>query len=196
MYWFPASLTKTGICPIPSEATHDHVVLAIDEWPPFFSKNMKEYGLTPHVIKEAFAAVGVKTQYVIRPWKRCLDKAGAANWNGSPGWIKTPERLKNFYFSAKPVLTSKIVLFHRKDAPLNWDTYDDLKGMIIGGTLGYSYGKEFDKYEKEGMFTVERAAKDVYNIKKLFKKRIKLNFDKITRQKQRKCIKCNYLRCF
>ena len=49
------------------------------------------------------------------------------------------------YLYSEPVLSERFVLFYKVKSQHNWQTIADLKGLLIGGGLGYSYGKQFDK---------------------------------------------------
>ena len=67
---------------------------------------------------------------------------------------------------------NKKVFFHLKTAPFNWQTIEDLKGMKIGGTIGYTYGQEFDRAVDSGKISIDWASLDLQNFKKLVAGRI------------------------
>ena len=142
------------------------IKLAIGEWPPYFSQNLRENGVFAHIVKEAFAREGLDVSYEFYPWKRALLLAENGSVSGSPGWIMSNERARTFLFS-DPVILSKEVLFFRKDKPVNFRTLADLKGKTLGATIGYSYGAAFDAAEKAGDFTLDRAIDDTSNLRKL-----------------------------
>jgi len=151
----------------------EEIRIANGEWVPFTSQNLKHYGLFSHIISESFAFNGIAVTYEWFPWKRALDLVKFGDWDCSPGWSITPERKEFGYFS-DPIYESKAVFFHLKTYKFNWETFNDLKGVDIGATHGYIYGKEFERAEKEGIIFVERVPTDVINFRKLLKGRIKL----------------------
>lgn len=149
------------------------VTLASGEWAPFFSKNLKYYGVVSRIVSDAFAQVGVKVKYVFRPWKRALQEAAMGKWKGTVGWLKTEDRLKQFYFS-EPIMRPTPIFFQRKDNRIKWETMSDLKGVKIGATTGYFYGNQFAQAEAEKEISVIRSVEPVLNLKMLIGRRIDL----------------------
>lgn len=151
----------------------ESIRLASGEWPPFFSEELKHYGVISRIVTEAFALEGIKVEYVFLPWARSLKMTKNGEWDGTPGWMPTPEREKDFYIS-DIILEDKLVFFHLKSYSFDWKTMDDLKEIDIGATIGYFYSKEFEKAEKGGGLLIERIPTDEHNFRKLLKKRIKI----------------------
>ena len=65
-----------------------------------------------------------------------------------------------------------MLLYHHKSYLFDWDTLEDLKGIHIGVTRGYSYGEEFDNAVKSGELKVQIVRKDELNFKKILAGRI------------------------
>lgn len=151
----------------------DKVRITNGEWPPYMSENLKHYGLASHIVTQAFAAEGVTVEYGFFPWKRSFVLAKDGKWDGSAVWSKTADREPHFVFS-EPVIQDMTVFFHRKDVSFDWKSWDDLKGLKIGGTMEYNYGPEFKAAEKAGTFKVEYVANDETNFKKLLGGRIQI----------------------
>lgn len=156
-----------------SSFAENKIRIAVGEWVPFTSKDLKYYGLFSRIVSEAFALEDIKVEYGWFPWKRALTLIEFGEWDSSPGWSRKPEREKYAYFS-DPLYESKAVFFHLKSFPFDWNSYDDLKGITIGATIGYMYGKNFEQAEKDGKLLVERVPTDEQNFRKLLKGRIKL----------------------
>lgn len=144
------------------------------EWPPYFSQNMKNYGIASNIITQAFENENIKVNYGFFPWKRSIELAKSTKWNGTVGWTKTPEREKDFYFSEEPIFKGKVVFFTLKSDYFSWNSFDDLKNYKIGITNGYSYGNIFNFYLDNKTLNIEVANEDILNFKKLFSKRIDL----------------------
>jgi len=150
------------------------ITLANGEYAPFFSENLKHYGVVSRIVKEAFAQENINVRYVFRPWKRGMEEAAKGKWNGTVGWLKTEARLNKFYYSIGPIMSPKPVFFQRKDSPVIWDTISDLKDIKIGFTSGYSYGGEFKKAEDGGEITIVRCVDTSHCFKMLINGRIDL----------------------
>ncbi|MBU2712963.1 substrate-binding periplasmic protein, partial [Zooshikella harenae] len=115
----------------------------------------------------------IKVIYTFFPWKRALKQVMSGNWDASPSWVPTPERLNDFYFS-DVVHTSEKVFFYLKNKPFEWQTIKDLQYYTIGATLGYTYGEDFDKNAENGHIIVVPLRSDLLNFKMLLKGRIDL----------------------
>lgn len=157
--------------PAPGQET---VKIAIGEWRPYFSRELKHYGLVSKIITEAFLLENIKVKYGFFPWKRSLELAKKGKgWGGSGIWSKTKDREPFFLFS-DPVMVKQIVFFHLKTTELNWEKLSDLKDYKIGGTIGYKYHPPFERAERKGILNIERVRSDDMNFKKLLKGRISL----------------------
>ncbi|WP_460530795.1 substrate-binding periplasmic protein [Chitinimonas naiadis] len=159
------------LAPLPSYAADKALVLGIGEWPPYFSAALKENGVFAHIVTMAFAREGLSVRYDFYPWKRALLLAEHGKIDGSPGWVMTDERAQTLLFS-DPVILSREVLFFRKEKPVEFNTLADLKGKVIGITLGYSYGDAFDKTVADGSLSTESASNDETNLRKLLAGRL------------------------
>lgn len=147
------------------------VRLTSGEWPPYFSQNLKHYGIGSRIVTEAFALEGIKVEYGFFPWKRALRMAQNGEWDGAVGWETNAEREKDFCVSEQ-VWEAPWVFFHLKTHPFDWKTFDDLKNIRIGATLEYMYTPEFLEAERAGKILVDRTPADEQNIKKLLYGRI------------------------
>ncbi|ODN41430.1 substrate-binding periplasmic protein [Piscirickettsia litoralis] len=141
------------------------ITVVTGEWPPYTTQTLTGYGITSSVVIQAFAARGVAVEFKWLPFKRAFSEAREANYDGTIPWFKIPEREKYFYFS-DPVGFSDTMIWYNKKSPLFFDSIDSLKGVVVGGTIGYSYGKKFDK-ASQAEFNYELARSDLINLKKL-----------------------------
>lgn len=142
------------------------VTIAIGEWPPFFSQDLEDGGLSTKLIKDVFAISNIDVKFGWFPWKRSLNYAINGQWDASAGWSATPEREKSLIFS-DPIIDGSIVFFYLKSMPFDWETISDLKGHKIGAVIGFNYSKEFIKHEQNGKLTVERVNSEEQNLQKL-----------------------------
>ncbi|MDM8515059.1 hypothetical protein QUF76_02580 [Desulfobacterales bacterium HSG16] len=93
--------------------------LASGEWIPFTSKHLKHYGVSNHIVKEAFILVGVKVEFGFFPWARSLMLTKRGKWDGTGFWSPNTEWQDTLYGS-DPIGEIKFVFFHRKDYPFDW----------------------------------------------------------------------------
>ena len=147
------------------------VTMGVGELSPLISNKLKHFGVVSRIIEDSFALVDVKTKYMWAPWNRAYHNVTYKVWDLSPGWTKTPERQKEVNFS-DPVFEKYHVFFHMKSFQFDWQSFDDLKNVRIGASLGYFYGEAFKKAEKEGLISVQYVPKDVQCLKKMLAGRI------------------------
>ncbi|WP_163834894.1 substrate-binding periplasmic protein [Spartinivicinus ruber] len=152
----------------------DVVRLAIGEWPPYHSVDLEYFGIGSRIMKEAFANEDIEVEYGFFPWARSLALVKSGKWDGSGVWYYSPKRARYALYS-DPVLQSSYVFFHLHSYPFDWKTIDDLKGVIIGGVNGYSYGDVFDTAMDEGKLIVQLVPTDQQNIEKLLAKRVNIS---------------------
>lgn len=116
------------------------VTIATGEYAPYTSKSMKDYGFAAKITTEAFKAVGYNVKYVFVPWKRCEVMIQKNQAFGTIPYAITPERKKKYYFST-PFTPNTPVIFYYKKNPLKgkFTSLNQLKGLKIGGHLGYYY---------------------------------------------------------
>ena len=121
------------------------VTLATGEWPPYTTVQAKDQGFVTAIVQAVAKELGWKTKVGFYPWKRCEDlvRSGEA-WAAFP-YVDTPEREKDFDFTASLGQT-RGVFFYDKDkypTPPVWSKLADLKDYSIGGVLGSWYEKDF-----------------------------------------------------
>ena len=141
------------------------------EWPPYFSQDLKNYGVTSHVVEEAFALENIEVKYEWYPWKRALHLARMGEVNASVGWSKTKKRENDFFFS-DVILNGDVAFFHLKSQNFDWNNFEDLKNIRIGSVLDYQYDnkiQELKKIKNTDLF-------EVVDEKKLFQMLLKERF--------------------
>lgn len=138
------------------------------EWAPFTSSSAEDNGVALAAVKAAFKEVGIDVEFGFFPWKRAMKNIEKNDeWEASGVWGYNEERAKSFYFS-DPICESKSVVFHLKDKEIMFNGEpESLKPYNTGITLGYSYGKDFDKAINDKIFPTETAPRDLMNFKKL-----------------------------
>ncbi len=157
--------------PVPVES---HTVTVVTgEWPPYVTQSEPHHGPMAQVIDRVFNDAGYQVKYVFQPWKRSKKEVLEGDADAFMPAYCSPDR-SAIYLCSDPVVTGKLVFFHRVELPLAWKSVDDLRGYVIGGTLGYYYGSAFEAAEKRGELNVLRVGRDATNMRLLMKGRIQL----------------------
>jgi polar amino acid transport system substrate-binding protein len=166
-----------AICLLLGPAAHasekPQLKISVGDWPPYLSSELKHNGVIAHLISDLLADEGYRVSFQFLPWPRAYSAAAAGRFDGTAVWMHKDEREADFLFSA-PLLDEQFVFFHLKSMPFDWDSFDDLTGMKLGGGLKYSYGPQFDGFLAEGKVKMERVSTDMQNFEKLLKERVVL----------------------
>ncbi len=144
------------------------------EWEPFLSNYSYQYGLDSHIVTEAFKLEGITVEWGFFPWQRAYQHArDRQEWDASCCWWPDDDTKKEFLVSDTITKTS-FVFFHLKSYKFHWNSIQDLKGLKIGGTTKYYYGKEFMHAIATKTVDVEITSKDEFNYKKLLAGQIQI----------------------
>jgi polar amino acid transport system substrate-binding protein len=158
---------------VPRYALSEEITIAVGDWPPYLSNKLKHNGVIGHLLTDVFSEVGYDVKFTFFPWSRAysVTKVGKQDMTGV--WMHKPEREKDFYYS-DPVLNEQFVFFHLKTTPFDWNTLEDLQGVMIGGGSEYSYGVAFDEALESGKIVIERVPTQYQNWRKLLLGRIQV----------------------
>lgn len=147
------------------------VFVSIDDYPPYIDKSEKHKGFMSELVVAAFNKAGLDVELSFMPWKRIEDVEIDQRNKLSFAWIWNKQRDERWLFS-DVIMAAPTVLVIRKDNPISWQRYEDLKPYVIGLSRGYSYGDEFDSLSSE--LTIQMANSDLANLRKLLLGRIDL----------------------
>lgn len=158
---------------LPGLSRADNAVrIALDAYNPpnMYLKDGEPAGLYPILIKSLFLRMDREVCIQAVPWKRAMEM-GRLGLAGIGAIYKTEERQKIFEYS-EPVYNELLQIFVRRGEQFPFESVKDLEGKRIGCLLGWSYGEQFDKARKEGLFFVEAVNRDALNFKKLSEGRL------------------------
>lgn len=156
-----------------TQAQPRELQISVGDWPPYLSTDQRHNGVIAHIIRDLFAEEGYQVSFRFLPWPRAYSAAAAGQYDATGVWMHKDEREADFLFSA-PLLDEQFVFFHLKSQPFDWQSFDDLAGMTLGGGLKYSYGPAFDAFLAQGKVKMERVSSDQQNFDKLLKERVVL----------------------
>ncbi|UTW08811.1 substrate-binding periplasmic protein [Pseudomonas benzenivorans] len=129
-------------------------------------------GLAPQVARELFAELGHEVRLlVLGNWKRCLLEVKRGRVDIVVAAYRTREREAWMGFSQSPLVADPILLFTRRDRPVRFDDWDDLRGLTVGLLLGDSFGERFDQFAARHL-NIEWVSSGEQNFIKLAQGRI------------------------
>jgi polar amino acid transport system substrate-binding protein len=143
------------------------VQIAVDGFnPPFMSgSGAVARGLYPALIEASFKEMHRSASMLPMPWPRVMIGLDEQR-HGAGGIYKTADRAKLYDFS-EPLFVERIGVYYEPVRPVNYRSVADLAGLRVGVIIGWSYGDEFDRARKAGLFTVESVQSDLQNLRKL-----------------------------
>ncbi|MCK5100075.1 MAG: transporter substrate-binding domain-containing protein, partial [Desulfobacteraceae bacterium] len=148
-----------------ANAKSETVTLGYVDFPPYeYEKDGKPAGIQVTIVKTLFKRAGISLKLRSLPFKRAYAETehnGAVQ--GLFNFYKTKQRLPYFDYS-EPVIENPLVFFVRKDSNIQFNTLEDLKGLIVGVMRGYTYGEGFDE---SPLFIREPTDSHLSNFKKL-----------------------------
>lgn len=145
--------------------------LSLTEYRPYMSQSLPNKGLLSEIVERAFALEGVTIKYHPMSSSKAFHLIKMGEIDASIGWTATEERRSFAYFSS-PIFYSKVVLFYRKDNPVNWNELPTSDLVTLGITQHYYYGLTFEMARQSRQFKVQTANSDKINFKKLIGTRI------------------------
>ncbi len=157
-----------------SQTVAEPLQIAVFEYPPFLSQNVRDYGLEPALVTAAFAKMQVQVEYRFLPAARALIMAGRGDYDATLGWVHSQERETDFIYS-NALVQAPLVFFHLKNQAFDWQRYEDLQHLRIGTVTKYYYGPEFEQALRAGKLQAENSAwNDELNFRKLIAHHINL----------------------
>jgi polar amino acid transport system substrate-binding protein len=116
-------------------------------YPPYdWSVNDTEYAGACVDLLRSIAPKGYVFRAIVVPWARAQEMAKHGEIDMLVNIRITLERQKWLEFSNNPTFPNPIVVFMRKDKTIPLKSWDELKVLQGGATLGDAFGTEFDEY--------------------------------------------------
>jgi polar amino acid transport system substrate-binding protein len=159
----------------PSIQAETLVILGDNAYAPVIhSMDGKPSGFLANILRRVSALTGDQYDLRLSPWKRAYELAARGD-GGLIGVSLTQERAKIFDFS-RPFYDDDIQIVTLKERTFPYAKLGDLKGKVIGGVNGASYGEEVDKAIATGLFSMERDVGQAGRLRKLLAGRLDAAF--------------------
>ena len=123
---------------------------AEDDWPPYSHRvagQDEPQGLTPRLVRQAFASQGVSVRFRMLPFARCMLEAERGTVVACFNASRTAANEALYHWHPTPMFEEELAIFARRSrgaaAPMRELGQDDLRGSRVGITVGYTYPTSF-----------------------------------------------------
>ncbi len=130
-------------------AQAERLRLVSDDWAPYIYRYIyRQYGrpagIDHEVVSEVFKRLGIEVDWQFLPWKRCLAMVEQGLADGIMDTFHVGERESYLIYASEPLSTVEFVLYQANARPHPVQRLDDLAGLRIGTSPGYTYGNALD----------------------------------------------------
>jgi len=148
---------------------NDTIILAAeDNWIPYAKPDGT--GMSLDIIREAYKTVGIKVNFVVRPYKRILNEVKKGKYLGGFNVPREIANEKEFVWGEEMIFEAYNFYFVHKDRPLKAKNRYELKNSErIGVILAYGYG---DFFTANDSIQKEWSASEEFNLQKLMLNRL------------------------
>lgn len=123
---------------------------AEDDWPPYSYRvagQTEPQGLTPRLVRQAFASQGVSVRFRVVPFARCMMEAEKGTLVACFNVSRTAANQALYHWHPTPMFEEELAIFARRSPdtspPMRQLGLDDLHGSSVGITVGYTYPTDF-----------------------------------------------------
>lgn len=126
-------------------AQAERLRLVSDDWAPYIYRQYgRPTGLDHEVVSEVFKRLGVEVDWQFLPWKRCLAMVEQGLADGIMDIFHVDEREPYLIYAPEPLSTVEFVLYQANARPHPVQRLEELGGLRIGTSPGYTYGDAFE----------------------------------------------------
>lgn len=144
-----------------------------ESWAPYiYEEQGVLQGLDYETAQIVLQRLGVKAEWQLMPWKRCLASLEQGQADAILDIFRTAERETSMIFPGEPMSQIEFVLFYARARPYPYRQLQDLQGLKIGVSAGYWYANR--AFRESELFTREPAPSHLANMGKLLRDRIDL----------------------
>jgi polar amino acid transport system substrate-binding protein len=142
------------------------LVLAADNWLPYYGDNLTNFGPLAEIINEAFKRVDYQVQIDFMPWSNLLDKVRKGKYDGGFTASYTLQKKEGYFFSNPIARSSPIVFLKRRDAHVVYNRIEDLHDYRIGVVRDFVYEPGFDNTPGLQRIVANSAEVNIHNLLK------------------------------
>ncbi|MEG0247463.1 MAG: transporter substrate-binding domain-containing protein [Pseudomonas sp.] len=153
-------------------ALAERLRLVSDDWAPYvYLQDGQPRGIDYEVTTQVFRRLGVEVEWQFLPWKRCLAMIEQGLADGIVDIFQIDTRKPFLIYPTEPMSDVEFVLFQARARRHAVNGLDDLAGLAVGTSPGYTYGALFNDSPR---FRREAAPTHEANFGKLMLGRIDL----------------------
>lgn len=171
IHWLTTLLLVSGI-QLPVLATDLNIVHS-GKWPPYADAGLPGQGLGVEIVTTALKRAGYTTYMRIDSLDRILEggSIGVYDVFATPWYSDARNQYLEF---SEPYLESYVRFIKKKDLDFTYESFDDLKGMMIGTVQDYAYDEQFN--DSRALIKISERNL-IQNLLKLTQGRIDLTLD-------------------
>lgn len=122
------------------------------QYPPYgWSISDSEYAGACVELLSLIAPKGYVFKPIVVPWSRAQEMAKRGQIDMLVNLRITPDRAQWLRFSNNPTFFNPIAIFMRKEGAIPFKSWDELRPLRGGATLGDAFGNGFDEYLKANL---------------------------------------------
>lgn len=146
--------------------------LVSDDWAPYiYWQDGQPKGIDYEVASEVLKRLGIDVDWQLMPWKRCLAVVQQGLADGVMDIFRVGSRKPFMFYPDEPLSDVEFVLFQNNAKPHAIERLEDLTGLTVGTSPGYTYSPAFSD---SSLFRREAAPTHEANFGKLMLGRIDL----------------------
>jgi polar amino acid transport system substrate-binding protein len=147
--------------------------IASEDWAPYIYEEQGALrGLDYEATEVVLQRLGIKVEWQLLPWKRCLVALEQGHVDAILDVFRTPEREASIIYPDEPMSQIEFVLFYANARPYPYRHLQDLQGLKVGVSAGYWYANR--GFRESDLFTREPAPSHSANFGKLLRDRVDL----------------------
>jgi len=145
---------------LPAQAQQPPLFVGNQDFAPYsMMADGRPAGIDVDVLSEAARRAGIPFNIELKPWNEVVSMLENGECDGALSMFHSPEREKyGIFMEGAPLHRSDYVLFNKVGSDLQFNTYADLKGRIIGRVAGTDLGKDFAEAEAAKIMDVKDYA--------------------------------------
>jgi len=127
-----------------SLAQAERLRLVSDDWAPYiYWHDGQPKGSDYEVANEVLKRLGIDVDWQLLPWKRCLAMVEQGQADGVLDIFQADSRKSFMFYPDEPLSNVEFVLFQNNARPHAVERLEDLAGLTIGTSPGYTYSPAF-----------------------------------------------------
>lgn len=127
----------TAILLLPGLVFAKTLIIAVEDYPPHTSSTNKGHRRLQQPVTQIFEELGYEVKYEYTSWARAIKGVKSGKFDITFPWFESKNRRKNFILT-NPLMTQKVVFFHRADTNFDWDIPSDLRKYSLGTVVDYT----------------------------------------------------------